>query len=72
MNSVRQESNAGRREDASSPHSNGSIAATVGVVNNGVEGLIHPLPEHHGRGLPEGTKAFTSVPSTVSLILGPQ
>lgn len=58
--------------DALSPHSNGRIAAPVGVVNNSIEGLIYPLPEHHGRGLPEGTKTFTLVPSTVSLILGPQ
>lgn len=53
-----------------SPHSDGSIATAVGVVNDGVEGLIHPLPEHHGGGLPEGTKTLTSLPSIGSLLLG--
>lgn len=57
--------------DKLSPHSDGSIATAVGVVNDGIEGLIHPLPEHHGWGLPEGTKTLTFAPSTMSLILGP-
>lgn len=57
--------------DKLSPHRDGSIATAVGVVNNSIEGLIHPLPEHHRRGLPEGTKMLTSAPSTVSLILQP-
>lgn len=39
-----------------SPHRDGSVATSVGVVNNGIERLIHPLPEHHSWGLPEGTK----------------
>lgn len=50
-----------------SPYSDGSVTAAVGVVHDGVEGLIQPLPEHHGWGLPEGTKALIS---TVSHILG--
>lgn len=53
------------------PHSDGSITTAVGVVNDGIEGLIHPLPEHHSWGLPKGTKTLISAPSTVSLILGP-
>lgn len=54
-----------------SPHGDGSVATAVGVVNNGIEGLIHPLPEHHSWGLPEGTKILTSAPHTVALIFRP-
>lgn len=49
-----------------SPYSDGSVTAAVGVVHDGVEGLIQPLPEHHGWGLPEGTKAlFPQCPTSL-------
>lgn len=33
-------------------HGHGSVATAVGVVDNGVEGLVDPLPEDHGWGRP--------------------
>lgn len=39
-----------------SPHGDGSIPTAIGVIHNSVEGLVHPLPEHHSRSLPEGAK----------------
>lgn len=53
-----------------SPHGDGGVTTAVGVVNNSVEGLIHPLPEHHGGGLPEETKTLLLL--LMSLILGPR
>lgn len=65
-NSSKQEKATGGRGGVAgfelSPHSDGSIATAVGVVDNSIEGLIHPLPEHHGWGLPEGKKTLTSAP----------
>lgn len=53
------------------PHSDGSITTAVGVVDNGIEGLIDPLPEYHSWRLPGRTKTFTSTllhyPSSCSL-----
>lgn len=75
MNRIKQErAMVGRRRisgEEFSPHSDGSVATAVGVVNDSIEGLVHPLPEHHGWGLPEGTKTLTSFPSAVLFILGP-
>ena len=34
-------------------HCHGSVATAVGVVDHGVEGLVHPLPEDHRWGCPE-------------------
>ena len=28
-------------------HGQGGVSAAVGVVDHGIEGLVHPLPEHH-------------------------
>lgn len=39
-----------------SPHSDGSVPTAIRVIHNSIEGLIHPLPEHHSWSLPEGTK----------------
>lgn len=30
-------------------HSEGSVTASVGVVDHGIEGLVYPLPEKHSR-----------------------
>lgn len=48
-----------------SPHGDGSVPTAIRVIHYGVEGLIHPLPEHHSRSLPEGSKTdglLTSIP----------
>lgn len=51
---------AGRRVpgDELLPYGDGCVTTAVGVVNNSIEGLVHPLPEHHSWCLPEGTKTF--------------
>lgn len=56
-----------------SPCSDGSVTAAVGVVHDGVEGLIQPLPEHHGWGLPEEQRHyFHSVPHPWTPTIKPQ
>lgn len=37
-------------------YSDGGISTAVGVIDNGVEGLVNPLPEDHGRSRPANKK----------------
>lgn len=45
-----------RREKASLLHGDGSVSTAVGVVDNGVEGLVNPLPEHNCWSSPANTR----------------
>lgn len=45
------------RVEASLLHGQWGISTAVGVVDNSVEGLVNPLPEHHSRSSPANTRA---------------
>ncbi|KAL0608364.1 hypothetical protein AAY473_024977 [Plecturocebus cupreus] len=41
----------------------GSISTSVGVIDNGIEGLVNPLPEQHSRRSPKTEPSITYPPS---------
>lgn len=42
--------------------SEGGISTSVGVIDHGIEGLVDPLPEEHGRCGPETERPVTHPP----------
>lgn len=46
-------STGGRVDPTALLYREGSISTSIGVVDNGIEGLVYPLPEKHSRCSPK-------------------
>lgn len=47
-------------------HSEGGVSTSVGVIDHGIEGLVNPLPEEHGRCGPKTERSIIYRPSPVT------